>query len=215
MSKITSIYSREWRDVVGFIIQQPRSREFFISIPIRYWPSFQIKADKPYPAYTFAGDGFKSVSCSVENGNQYFTLKSGEFQLNVYPDDLVRNFVRLDLDCPPSDHGHVIVQHMLDADAPIQDALKRLRTEIRALQLNLTKEEAVKEKTLSLEEEFDQHKDYIIRLIENAGLSSPLDTGCVSYNTIKTLLGALVDDYEGDNVYGHPPTSFREDGSIV
>lgn len=214
MSKITSIYSREWRDVIGFILQKPRSGEFFISIPIRYWSDFQINSDKPYPAYTSASNGFKSVSCSVENGDHYFTLKSGEFQLNVHPNNEICGYIRLDLDCPPSDHGHVVVRHLVDDDEPIHDTLKRLRTEIRTLQLNLSKEEAAKEKTLSLEEEFSQHRDYIIRLIENAGLSSPLDMNDVSFNTINTVLRALVDDYTGEGVYGSP-TRFREDGSIV
>lgn len=77
------------------------------------------------------------------------------------------------------------------------------------------KQLATRNKPLSIEEEFDQHKDYIIKLIEHSGLSAPINLDSVNFNTITTLMRNLIDDYSGETPYGHPATSFNSDGSLT
>lgn len=131
MFKITSIFSREWQDVVGYILQTQNPEEYFLCIPSQYWDKFYLGAEhKSANVDVTESDGFHTVPCAVDLGNLYFGLKSGDFKLNVHPDTILGGYVRLEVDCPLADPGHIVIQHLVEGSTPISEVLKQLHNEI-------------------------------------------------------------------------------------
>lgn len=182
MFKITSIFSREWGDVVGYILQTQNSEEYFLCIPIQYWDKFYIGAEQKSASVTITeSDGFHIVPCTVDLGNLLFGLKSGDFKLNIYPDTPHCGYIRMDLDCPPSDHGHVIVQHLMEKDRPIPEMLKQLHTEITIPRKSLTPPP----NTL-----LDPNIQYVLDLFNETGITM-VGEGIPTHETFTKLLHKL------------------------
>lgn len=79
MYKITSIFSKEWHDYVGFILQAPRRNEFFVSVPVRYKDVLGIGIQNPTSnslSVTTSG-GYYTASCTAVGGIHEVTLKGG------------------------------------------------------------------------------------------------------------------------------------------
>lgn len=194
MFKITSIFSREWQDVVGYILQTHNPEEYFLCIPSQYWDKFYLGAEhKSANVDVTESDGFHTVPCAVDLGNLHFGLKSGDFKLNVHPDTILGGYVRLEVDCPLADPGHIVIQHLVEGSTPISEVLKQLHNEITLPRKPLTEppnttEEIKPDEVIrkELETEFEQHREYIVKLLEHSGLKAQ---GDVTFDTIESTLG--------------------------
>lgn len=184
MYKITSIFSKEWHDYVGFILQAPRRNEFFVSVPVRYKDVLGIAIQHPTSnslSVTTSG-GYYTASCTAVGGIHEVTLKGG--LVCIRPNRLQEKDGFLVLDVIPEAEDMYIIGHDFTPTETVPNAIEAVLN-VRPKREDIPRKDQPEPTAIK-----SANIEYVLDLLKEAGIFFEGE-GVPTRETLITALGTL------------------------